>query len=346
MMQNRKNEDKKKPEALGGNSDSFHKKTIYDRVSKFSELRKQTRDFTDYLYNQSDLHVAYKADGDFDIVTHFKQKRYLQFANKLSQCSNYLKFRNYYEVEQVKLVEMYSCQQHWLCPFCASARATKMVQRYHERLEFILNTKGKKRYEVAFITLTVKNSKNLKEVWQHMISSFKTYQMRRKDWIRGKGSFNEFCKIDGCVYTYEITYNKDTGEFHPHIHIIAVIDSYIEFTALSDEWFDITGDSFVVDVRKVRKENGNYNKSFCELFKYALKFSSMPYDVIWDIHEILAPNRKPRISGSFGSFYGVKIPETDTDELEDYLEDEAYFELLYQFCKINGYNLIDLKINP
>lgn len=343
-MQKGAKKDKKKPEALGGNSGSFHRKTIYDRVSKFSELRKQTRDFTDYLFRQADLYEGYETGGNFDIVGHFKQKRYVQFAYKLSQCSNYLKFRNYYEVEQVKLVEMYSCQQHWLCPFCASARATKMVQRYHERLDFILNTKGKKRYKVAFITLTVKNSSDLKQVWHDMVKAFKTYQMRRKDYLRGKGSFNEFCKIDGAVYTYEITYNNETGEFHPHIHIIAVIDEYIEQTAMSQEWFDITGDSFIVDIRKVRKENGNYNKSFCELFKYALKFSSMPYDVIWDIHEKLAPNRKPRISGSFGSFYGVKIPESDTDELEDYLEDEAYFELLYQFCRINGYNLVDLNI--
>ena len=45
------------------------------------------------------------------------------------------------------------------------------------------------------------------------------------------------------------------------------------------------------------------------------------------------------MSGSFGCFWGVKVPESDTDEQ---LEDLPYAEMLYRFTK-SGYSLFSIS---
>ena len=334
-----------------GNENSFVSTavTVADRVTKFNELRKHTQNFSNYLFECADMNKVYESELKFDLAMRDRHKRYLTYANKLNECSRYLKFRNYYLVEKVKLLEMFSCQQHLLCPFCASARATKMIQRYHDRLQFIMNDKGKKRYKVVMITLTPKSDFDLLKVFTHLTKSLRLYIEKRKNYFNGRAVFNEFCKIDGAVWSLEITYSDKHG-YHPHIHMIAVLNDYIEVTNLSQEWFDITGDSYIVDVRLVRAvklQNGkkDYLKGFCEVFKYALKFSELQFNEIWEVHEILSADRKrkPRLTGSFGSFYGVKIPESNVDEIEDFLEDEEFFDLYYRFCNYNGYNIFDIR---
>ena len=49
---------------------------------------------------------------------------------------------------------------------------------------------------------------------------------RRRDSEKKGRGFCEFSKIDGCVYSYEIT-NKGNG-WHPHIHMVALVDDWID----------------------------------------------------------------------------------------------------------------------
>ena len=73
--------------------------------------------------------------------------------------------------------------------------------------------------------------------------------------LRKKGrGFNQFCKIDGAFYTTEYTYNDKTKEWHPHIHIFALISDWIDQEELSETWHEITNDSYIVDVRRVKKK--------------------------------------------------------------------------------------------
>ena len=45
-----------------------------------------------------------------------------------------------------------------------------------------------------------------------------------------------------------------TGEWHPHIHMFALVDQWIDQQEFSEYWHSLTGDSMVVDVRRARKE--------------------------------------------------------------------------------------------
>ena len=86
------------------------------------------------------------------------------------------------------------------------------------------------------------------------MKSFRTLLERRRDYLKKGWGYNEFCKVQGAMYSYENTYNEKTGEWHPHIHMFALVDQWIDQQEFSEYWHSLTGDSMVVDVRRARKE--------------------------------------------------------------------------------------------
>ncbi|MBS4734532.1 protein rep, partial [Acinetobacter baumannii] len=131
---------------------------------------------------------------------------------------------------------------------------------------------------------------------------------------KGRG-FNEFCKINGAMYSYENTYNEKTNEWHPHIHVFALLDDWIDQDELSQYWQSITGDSMVVDIRRAKKQKDlGYSGAAAEVCKYALKFGDLSVEKTWEAFKVL---KGKRLSGAFGSLWGVKIPESLIDDLPD-----------------------------
>ena len=133
--------------------------------------------------------------------------------------------------------------------------------------------------------------------------------------------------------TFENTYNAETKEHHPHFHLIALCNDVLAHKPLVDEWQEITGDSFVVDIRPF-EDISNPEAAFMEVFKYTLKFSTMPLDVNYQASRVLAGRR---LLISFGDFWGVKVPEQLTDEPLDQEHVDYYFEWLddqYQLSEV------------
>lgn len=52
---------------------------------------------------------------------------FVKEAAKLENCSNYLLFRHYHTVDQVRLHSANFCKKHLLCPMCAIRRGAKML---------------------------------------------------------------------------------------------------------------------------------------------------------------------------------------------------------------------------
>ena len=79
---------------------------------------------------------------------------------------------------------------------------------------------------------------------------------------------------------------------------------------MAETWHEITYDSYIVDVRRVRKTKAEgYSKAVAEVCKYALKFSDLSTENTWQAFLSL---KGKRLTGSFGSMHGVKIPDTAT----------------------------------
>jgi hypothetical protein len=248
----------------------------------------------------------------------------------LTQCANYLVFHNYYTVEELRLVKASTCKKSLLCPFCAARRAAKMIEKNLAKVKAAMAADSS--LKPVMITFTIKNGVSLPERFNHLSGSYKRLQQRRRDWLKGQ-RWTEFAKVQGAIHSYEIT-NKGEG-WHPHIHMVALLDDWIDQAALSAEWQEITGDSFIVDVRRIKpKDVGagglDIASGLLEVFKYAVKFQDMSLEDTWYAYGIL---KGKRLVDSFGELRGVKMPES---LLDDPLENLPYLELIYTYSRRKG----------
>ncbi|EPG7221129.1 protein rep [Acinetobacter baumannii] len=302
-----------------------------DRITRFATLKHRAKNQENYLFTLAKFKENYEKD-----VKNEESIKALKSAQKLNECGNYLLFKNFYTIGEVKLSKLRTCGQHLLCPFCAAIRASRAIQKYVERIDQVL--KENRKLKPVLITLTVKNGSNLAERSEHLMKSFRTLLERRRDYEKKGRGFNEFCKVQGAMYSYENTFNEKTGEWHPHIHMFALVDQWIDQQEFSEYWHSVTGDSMVVDVRRAKREKGHgYSKAAAEVCKYALKFGDLSVEKTWEAFKVL---KGKRLTGSFGLLWGVKIPDTMTDDMPE--EDLPYLEMLYKFTygKKSYYDLL------
>lgn len=248
-------------------------------------------------------------------------------SHRLYRCGQHLHFREWVAHDgRITLHHGMFCQVPLLCPVCAIRRGGKMLRRYTERAAFLLRD-----HDAYMVTLTVKNGDDLAERYQHLR---KGLQRLRKRAAKGYGAF---AQARGSVGSYEFTRSDEHG-WHPHVHMVWFVPRGVHIeggagSQLSLDWQAITGDSFIVDARPLY---GDLTGAFCEVLKYALKFSTL------DLADNLAAFRTlrgRRLITSHGCMYGLELPEDA--RLEDDALDGPYIEMVYRWASSRGYVLHD-----
>lgn len=249
-------------------------------------------------------------------------------AKKLADCANYLLFRHYYTVDKLRLHAASFCKKHLLCPMCAIRRGAKMLRAYLQRYEAVIAEHPHLR--PYLVTVTVKNGPDLAERVSHLRGAMKRMSQARRDYLKApsKNRRVEFAASMGGFHSIEIT-NKGQG-WHPHAHMIWLAGSEPDQKALSAEWLDWTGDSFIVDVRPLHDPV----EGFLEVCKYALKFSDLTEADNWHAYEVMSGHR---LIDSHGLMRGVQIPE---DLLDEPLDDLPFVDLLYRYLGDSGYSFV------
>lgn len=291
------------------------------RIARYSKAKRQADQHRQYIENHANEYPP-------------KQKAELVGINeKLCACGNYLLFRHYYTVGKVRLAKAHFCKKHLVCPLCAIRRGAKGV-RVHLEAFLYLKTQNSA-LTASLVTLTVKNGPDLLERFQHLQDGIKKANQRMRNARRRKTETGEFRKFLGYVGSYEVKKGKGSKLWHPHCHMIVLHDRPLDQEKLSQEWLEIMGDSFVVDISPLQHPD-DPAADFCEVFKYAVKFSSMMPAELFEAYFILAGKR---LIFSGGLFRGVEIPEDLTDDL---IEDLPYIELMYRYTEA-GYSLTETK---
>lgn len=294
---------KENPDSLAGEIGVDGIEALPKRVDRYGKAKKSALDVAEYMATLP---------------------RHQAMSNTVKGCGNYLLFRHFFTVDVVKLHAASFCRKHLLCPLCAIRRGAKALAAYLDRFEAIKRTSAHLR--PFLVTLTVKDGPDLRERFQHLHKSQRELWKRKQ---RGRGSVLD-C-VQGAVWSYEVKRGQGSGLWHPHLHMIALSASAPDAEKLASEWHDITGDSFIVDVRPISQDDPA--SGFVEVFKYAVKFSDQePADTVhaW---ETLAGKR---LLGSAGCFRGVDIPEDLTDDPGDYLG-LPYVDLLFRYLR-GGYS--------
>ena len=247
-------------------------------------------------------------------------------AAKVEGCGDYLLFRHFFTVDKVKLHAAQFCKKHLLCPLCAIRRGAKALAAYLARWETIKAQRPK--LQPFLVTLTVKDGPDLAERHRHLFKSQAALWMRKH---RGRGSVLD--GVEGAVWSYEVKRGKGSGVWHPHLHMIALAEVEPSAERLSREWHEITGDSFIVDVRPISQDDPV--SGFIEVFKYAVKFSDQePADTVHAWETL----KGKRLLASSGCFRGVDVPDELTDDCSD-VEGLPFMDMLYRFTRAGGYSL-------
>ena len=292
------------PELLDQNGVSDGIEDLPKRIERYGKAKKGALDVADYIGQHAE---------------------YQKVAQRVLSCGDYLVFRHYWSIDKVKLHGASLCNKHLLCPLCAIRRGSKALKSYLDRWEVIRAQNP--RLKAFLVTLTVKDGDDLSERFKHLNKSQRELWMRK---TRGRGSVLD--GVAGAVWSYEVKRGKNSKSWHPHLHMIALAESMPDQMQLSQEWHNITGDSFIVDVRPISEDDPV--SGFVEVFKYAVKFSEQPPEDT--LHAWVTLARK-RLLASAGAFRGVEVPESLLDDSEG-LEDLPFMTYFYRFLG-KGYSL-------
>lgn len=184
------------------------------------------------------------------------------------------------------------CCRDRLCPRCQRQRGYKMASRV---LELVRRMNARR-----FCTLTLKSTDApLAEQLDRMIAAFR-HLRRLAVWRR---------YVAGGVWAIEVTYNPQTGQWHPHLHII-MDGHFFPHAELKQAWLDATGDSSVVDLRAVSDARDAARYIATYVGKLA-DLREIPADRIAEYARAL---HRRRLSGTFGTSHAQSLEHKDDAE--------------------------------
>lgn len=303
----RRRPESENPDLLAQDGVSGGIEELPGRVDRYGKAKKTALDVAEYMAGLPDSQGLHR------------------YAKLVKTCGDYLVFRHYFTVDQVKLHGASLCRKHLLCPLCAIRRGAKQLKAYLDRFELIRTERPSLR--PFLVTLTIKNGPDLAERFKHLHKSQRELWKRKH---RGRGSALD--GVQGAVWSYEVKRGSGSGVWHPHLHMIALAEHQPDQDELAAEWHQITGDSFRVDVRPISQDDPA--SGFVEVFKYAVKFNDQdPADVVHAFQTL----RGKRLLDSGGCFRGVPEPEGLLDDAEA-LEGLPFVTLFYRYLG-KGYSL-------
>lgn len=159
-----------------------------------------------------------------DLMHDFFDKR----ADRVYSCGTFLAFATAMNEDSTTLVEANFCKDR-LCPMCSWRRTYKTFAQVSQCVGIM-----EKKYRFLFLTLTIPNctADELPAVIRELNASWSRFTRLRKIDRTVKGFFRAL----------EITRNAQTGEYHPHLHVIIAVDrdyfargKYIP----QDEWLQL-----------------------------------------------------------------------------------------------------------
>lgn len=200
-------------------------------------------------------------------------------------------YQNMDDLEKFKLV-LNRCGDRF-CQVCGRFRAAKL------RAKVAANTGHG---DLRLLTLTVAAKKQkLSEAISHLYDNFRL--LRQTDlWKQ---------KVNGGMAFLEIKWNAEKNRWHPHLHVV-MEGHYIEQGFVTQLWKALTGDSQIVDVRRI------FNPETVN--RYVTKYVTKPMnatfiDVPARLDEAIEALKGKRMAIPFGAWYAKKIEEQSDEEV-------------------------------
>lgn len=244
--------------------------------------------------------------------------------------------------EDGKIVGANFCKNRY-CPICQWRKSRKAFAISYDVQKTVEKTDS---LQFLFLTLTLKNTKDLTAGIDHILQSFKRLQDTKR-----------FRKIvRGFIRTLEITYNNNSNEWHPHIHAILAVDcnyfTDLELYTDYEEWrklwktvahVDYLPQCYIKKISEKEREN-----AVAEISKYMVKPLDLELSKETErIYTSLLKSTSGRRLTSMGGVYRetTKRVQKEYDKQSDKEMEELMkaSSVLYTF-KFSRYNYITTEI--
>lgn len=234
------------------------------------------------------------------LATSYKKLKW-KVAERVSECAKVVLYK-VFEDGSKSIDKVFFCKDK-LCPICNRRRAVKHRIRATDIITRFMEKEPKAVF--LFCTFTIKNVDG-DELGNAMSELAKAYgKLQRKARVSKV--------VLGSLRATEVTRNKETGQYHPHIHaIIAVKTTYFKGSTYitHKEWLQLWKDSLdinynpVVNIKRIKpkEEDGSLTSAVVETVKYPVK--SDDYDledteIVSELREGLFRKRQLAYTGKF-----------------------------------------------
>lgn len=227
----------------------------------------------------------------FTVLHSLYQYRHPEMLQRLSACGSNASF--FYDENTGKIVVRANhCHIRW-CPSCAEKRSSQITGKVFDWLSAIEHP--------AFITLTLSHrlGETITDGIRRLYQAFRHFRRLQN------------CKnsISGGIWFFQLTKSAD-GAWHNHLHIAADCEWY-DKQELSDDWKTSTGDSYIVDIRRIADK--------AKTSKYIARYAARPCKLsqfdIETAQQIVIGFKNQRLVGKWGSARQLKF--ADDDKIDD-----------------------------
>ncbi len=213
------------------------------------------------------------------------------------------------------------------CPDCAAERATRLGNQTETKIREVMKTTSGR---LCSLTLTTKNAATLDGGLVKLKKSFAKFKRKKVFKNHIKGYFGAF----------EYTFNPVTNDFHVHLHLTVLRGKFWNQSDISDAWRDVTGDSFIVDIREIK----NIHKGIKEICKYPMKPADLMTMPDEKFLEVVKMKKGTRMFVSGGCFYNVKLDDDD-DAADDNIFNQFAELTEGDACPFCKQELFDVLVN-
>lgn len=316
-------------------------------LTEMKDKLKYNRGYMNWYYGLSKEFVHAKVYSD----------RIKKRGDKIGSCLDLWLWDKYEVNKLLDLQKVNRCMNNRFCPNCKKFDLASTIHNFKLPFSQLL-ADG---YYPYLLTLTVPNCRgeDLRDTIDCMNKSFKKFFNALNYPLVGatnKGFSERFIQFDAALKVLEITFNKNTKEFHPHFHVMIFSKEYDEILfkkTIPGAWSNkkncqLYNSHMDIHIQKIWKmcydkirmsvknyslmSNNWYDNYMCdikemdykgiyEVLKYTFKDSDIKNYYVFKNLVIALENK--RIRQGYGLLYGLKCEnenEGDLQDLEEYLE--------------------------
>lgn len=209
-------------------------------------------------------------------------------AERLSNCATWLKYARNPDSDVMTLKQANFCRVR-LCPVCQWRRSLKVYGQMRQILDALKNS-----YKYIFLTLTIRNCEG------YQLSDYLDALNYAFNLLTKSEAWGGACR--GYFKAVEVTRNRSTGTYHPHMHVLVAVNPsyfksryYLSYDRWRDLWEHMLNVSLSkydlgildykpqINVQRVKDKDGDMAQACCEVSKYSVKSADIICYDDWDL---------------------------------------------------------------